>query len=104
MNPTEPPKFAATSPAPSDPMLLGCGLGCACQALCFAVSLVALGMSQGKLGNLLFVSWGLTQWVGILPMYLRYKRESRPRTAQGLLIYGCLGVLLSSACAAMVFR
>ena len=83
---------------------LGFGLGCVCQVVFFFLGWIAVALGQGKAAQIVFVSWGLTQWPAIIPFFLFYNRRNQRRTAQGLLISGCFGVLLSSACAAMMFN
>jgi len=59
---------------------------------------------QLRLGNWLFVSWGVTQWVALVPLILQQKGKGHERTVQGMIASGALGVLLSCACASMVLR
>jgi len=49
----------------------------------------------------LFSAWGVTQWIALAPLILRQKSKGHPKTVQGMIISGCLGTLLGSACAAM---
>ncbi len=43
------------------------------------------------------MSWGLTQWIAIIPMIISNQKKGRRKNVQGLIIAGCIGVLLSSA-------
>ena len=88
----------------SDQRFSGLNIGCACQIVFFVLGWAAAAMAKGKLANAIFVSWGYTQWLAIIPLFVHYHRRHMPKTAQGLLISGCLGILLSSACAAMMFN
>ena len=90
--------------APEDKVLLGCLLGCACQAACWFLGLLAAFANSGKFSSFLFVSWGVTQWIAIGPLIWRQKSQGYPNRVKGLIVTGCIGVLLSSACGAMIFR
>jgi hypothetical protein len=90
-------------------VLAGFGIGCLTQvvlgALSFYAALVSACSSPiGKWVVLIGASWGLTQWVVIVPFILRQRAKGHRKTVQGLLIAGGVGVLLSSACAASLFR
>jgi len=75
----------------------GCFLGCACQIPFILLGLLALTQSNHEL---LLASWGVTQWIALIPLIVRQRAKGHVATAKGLLIMGCIGVLLSSACAA----
>jgi hypothetical protein len=97
----EPPRFSQQDSAPGS-LPVGCALGCACQIFFMLVGLAINSMTgAGKISESLVVGWGFTQWIGVAPLIFHHKEEGHPRTVQGLLISGCLGVLLSSACAGM---
>lgn len=50
----------------------------------------------------IFVGWGVAQWLVLLPLILYQKSKGRPDTVRGLVVAGCLTLLLSSFCAALV--
>jgi len=98
---TESPNF--TQPAEASGSLLeGCGLGCACQAVFFLLGLAAAYSAANRLTTLLWTGWGFTQWIALIPLIFQQRAKGHPKTVQGILISGFLGMLLSSACAAMV--
>jgi len=98
------PAFAQVQPVPAtDSVARGCFFGCLCQLAFFGLGLLTIFVSNGKLQNAIFVGWGVTQWIGLVPLILRNKKQQNFATVQGLIISGALGVILSSACAAMVF-
>jgi hypothetical protein len=98
------PVFTEGPPIPANDSLgRGCLYGCLCQIAFLALGFIAVFFSNGKVQDALFVGWGVTQWIGLLPLILHHKGKDHPATVQGLLITGALGVLLSSACAAIVF-
>ena len=89
---------------PRDHIAAGCAMGCVCQIVLWLLSLwlsFAVGEST-KLSSVIFVSWGITQWIVLVPLIRRQRAMNHPDTVQGLLIAGSLGVLLSSACASMM--
>lgn len=91
--------------SPNDSLLKGCAVGFACQIGFWLLgSFLAFQADEhSKWPSILFVSWGLTQWTALVPLILRQKAMNHPNTVQGLLIAGSVGVLLSSACAGMMF-
>jgi hypothetical protein len=90
--------------------MTGCLTGCAVQIGFFALSGIFMFAFDSQLGaaglakyeNWIFMSWGLTQWIAIVPMIVSNQKKGRRKNAQGLIIAGCIGVLLSSACASML--
>jgi hypothetical protein len=96
----EPPTFAQASP---DSVGRGCLFGCACQiGFIAAAFLAAYVIRNGKASEVLFVSWGVAQWAALIPLILRQRAKGYPRTVDGLIIIGCIGLLLSSACAGLL--
>ena len=90
--------------------MVGCLTGCGVQIGFFALSGLFMflfdsqlaGAGLAKYENWIFMSWGLTQWIAIIPMILSNQKKGRRSTVQGLVIAGAIGVLLSSACASML--
>ncbi len=83
----------------------GCGLAFLCQIGAGILSLFSLALDgNNKLGVILLCSWGLTQWIGIIPLIFRFKAEGKKQTIVGLVIMGSLGLLLSSACASTFYN
>jgi hypothetical protein len=86
---------------------IGCLMGCACQIGFFAVggvlaSLASIANSSTlpySAREVLFLSWGVTQWIALVPLIRSERAVGHSKTVQGMLISGCLGLLLSSACA-----
>lgn len=105
---SEPPAFTQLDPQSSeDGVGRGCLYGCLCQAAFIALGLIAVfasGSAKGPGLGFLLVGWGLTQWIGILPLILRQRRQHHNETVKGLVLSGSIGLLLSAACAAMVYR
>ena len=97
-DPDSPPE----KPVNEGSVLKGCLMGCAAQIIFFFVGLAASGAMRGKWGAFAFVSWGITQWIAIIPLIFNADAEGHTSTKQGLLIAGSLGVLLSAACGSMV--
>ena len=77
-------------------VVVGCLMGLACQ-----IAFILIGIFGLFAGNtiVLLVGWGATQWIALIPMILRERANGHPATAQGMIIMGCIGLLLSSACA-----
>jgi hypothetical protein len=100
---TEPPRPAQIEGR--DSRLAGCGMGCLIQIVFVLVSYaIATQVWTNTVPTLILSAWGLTQWIGIVPLILWERKKERPKTVQGLLITGALGLLLSSACAGMFSR
>jgi hypothetical protein len=90
---------------PDDKVIHGCLMGCAWQLIFGILGFVLAASFQGNLlAGFLFVSWGVTQWIAIGPLIWRERSQGYPNRVKGLIITGCLGVLLSSACGAMFLR
>jgi hypothetical protein len=93
---------------PSDPqgnIMAGFGIGCACQVVFLvlgAVGSMAAGNSKYSLMPLMF--WGITQWIALVPLILSQRAKGHSQTVTGMLISGCLGLLLSSTCAVLVLK
>ncbi len=80
----------------------GCLLGCLCQIGFVLLSLTAtVSLGNNRWGFFAWASWGLTQWIALIPVIRIQRAKEHHATVQGLLIAGSLGVLLCSACAAM---
>jgi hypothetical protein len=88
---------------PRDHIGVGCALGCAVQ-IGFALvgMLVAVSVGNDKISNIIFLSSAITQWIGLVPLILHHRAIGRRRTVQGIIIAGCLGMLLCSACGALL--
>lgn len=84
---------------------LGCLFGCLCQVGFIAAGvLTAFSLPGGKLQSVIFMSWGVTQWIALVPLILQQRGKGHSRTVQGLIVTGALGLLLSSACASTLLR
>lgn len=91
---------SGVAPAADDNLMSGCMLGCLCQVGFFVLGAVfAYMQNNGRLIKFAFAIWGVTQWIAIVPLIIRQRAAGYPARAKGLLMAGCLGVLLSSACA-----
>ncbi len=89
-------------------VLAGCGMAFLCQIILgvlgyFPFTTLGATLSREEFNPLVFglSSWGLTQWVGILPLVFIMRRRGKRRTVIGLLLMGAIGLLLSSACASV---
>jgi hypothetical protein len=89
---------------PRDDAVDGFAIGCACQIVFFLLGMAgafAINSSE-RLPNMLAASWGITQWIALVPLILKQRAKGRTRMVNGLIISGCIGVLLSSACASLM--
>ncbi len=97
MNPTEPPEgdhpHAPEPPAPATNDGIGKGV-----LLAMAWQLLAILLSA----PLMFLGWGLIQWLALVPVYFNRRRKGFPLAAKGVLIAGFVGVLLNAGCAALI--
>lgn len=83
-----------------DSLIQGCMMGCMIQILCLVLAIAGfLSVHSAMLGKILLCSWGFTQWIAIIPLVLKQRAEGRTGEVNGLLITGCIGLLLSSGCA-----
>jgi hypothetical protein len=89
---------------------VGFAIGCTCQfgflilggAIASLASITDSRSIPFAAREVLFLSWGITQWIALIPLIMSQRASGNRKTAQGMLISGCLGVLLSSACAGMM--
>jgi hypothetical protein len=107
--PAMPEPLPVPPPRPSnDTIALGCLMGFG-TTVAFGIlgALAAFAVDSsgnGKLSDYLFVSWGVTQWIGIIPLIMNERQKGRKNRIKGLIIAGCLGLLLSSACASLLLN
>ncbi|HME05454.1 MAG TPA: hypothetical protein VKG25_00330 [Bryobacteraceae bacterium] len=77
-------------------------LGCLCQIGFFVLAMAGAIAMNNQTSKLVYLSWGVTQWIALIPLIQSQRAKGHNATVQGLLIMGSIGVLLSSACAAMM--
>ncbi len=84
----------------------GFAISCACQIVFFGLGMVGAlaSRSSGMLTSLLSATWGITQWIALIPLILKQRAAGRTRMVNGLVICGFIGVLLSSACASFIIK
>ncbi len=86
----------------NDKVIRGVGFGCLCQLGFFLLGFaIAPNLRNVRFTSLAWSSWGVTQWIALIPLILRQRAKQNPRTVQGLLLIGFIGLLLSSACATL---
>ena len=87
--------------ANDDRVIRGVGYALLSQITAFGLGFVATIVPSFSWSALPYVlsSWGLTQWLVLAPLIRKQRTYGNSRTVQGIIITGCLGSLLSSACA-----
>lgn len=99
--PLEPPPARSSGP-PNDNFILGFAMGCgttiaslaACSLLAFTVN--------GKASDYAFMSWGVLQWLGLIPLILSQRSKGLKNRAAGIIVSGSITLLVSLACASML--
>ena len=95
------------SPPPKVPgnnIIWGVVMGCGTQIVFILLGYVAAIAMRGAHGWVLALSsWGLTQWLVLIPLIRGRLSAGKQNAALGLILTGCLGLLLSSACAATFY-
>jgi hypothetical protein len=81
---------------------MGCGWGLAALFLSMGIGIALNVKLSPKLGNWLILSCGLTQWIGIVPTILDQRHKGYRQSPKGLIVAGCVGMLLISACGGML--
>jgi hypothetical protein len=90
---------------PGDNIGVGCAMGCGMQlALAFFAGMIASMVGSDKVSNFIFLSSAVTQWILLVPLILHQRAAGYTSRVQGIIIAGCLGVLLCSACGAMLYN
>ena len=99
-----PPVTPQATHPPNDNVFIGCAMGCLCQIVFWLIGFgAAMAMDKHPTpANILYVSFGVTQWIVIAPLIWQQRKRGYRSRVQGLIITGCIGVLLSSACAMMI--
>jgi hypothetical protein len=59
-------------------------------------------VGKNTFAYVVLLSVGFVQWIALVPLILHQRRMNHPRTVQGIIIAGVIGVLLSSACAGLL--
>jgi hypothetical protein len=84
---------------PRDHIGVGCAMGFGVQLAFLAVGvLIAMNLRSDTAVTAVGLSFGVTQWIALIPLILNERAKGRPRRVTGMLIIGCLGVLASTAC------
>ncbi len=97
------PLLPPPPPGPrNDNFFLGCLMGCGGLIGGLIISFIMAMMADGKTSDYLFMSWGATQWVITLPLILRQRSTNHKNRMWGLIVSGCAGILLCTACAQMI--
>jgi hypothetical protein len=97
--------MASPRPDPQGHIIAGFGIGCACQIVFLILGLAVGSMSgNSKYSFMPVVFWGITQWIALVPLILSQRAKGHSQTVAGMLISGCLGLLLSSTCAVLVLK
>lgn len=108
MNPELPPPLQPEPVAgkgQAREFLLGCSTGCLVQLVCFGIGfLLAANILGNREETLALSSWGVTQWLVLFPLILKRRRQGRRQVVLGMIASGCVGLLLSSACASMFWN
>lgn len=81
---------------------IGLGLGCLTQLAMIFVSYLVLWRAHiiliSNMGLFISSGWSIIQWIILIPIIMNQRGKGKTKTAQGLIICGCVAVLLSSAC------
>ena len=62
-----------------------------------------LTLGTGGFSLMIFFSWGIIQWIALVPLIMKQNAAGHPKTARGLKISGFLGFLLSVGSAGLLF-
>lgn len=97
-----------SAPSTSDPrdhIGVGCAMGCGVQVVFLGLGLlISMNLRSNNDSTLAAMSFGVTQWIALIPLILNERAKGRTRRITGMLIIGCLGVLFSTACGSMLMN
>jgi hypothetical protein len=104
MNPQPPALPQAQHPPPEDSILRGCAMGCGWGILALVISIAIAGAADasGKATGWIIGGSGVLQWLGIVPTILSQRQKHCTLTVSGMIVSGCIGLLLSSLCGTML--
>jgi hypothetical protein len=102
--PTEPvpPALPSAAQPTGDTFLSGCAMGCGTTIGCLIVCALLAFSVNGKMSDYLFMSWGVIQWIGLIPLILSQRSKGNMNRVKGLIVAGCITLLVSMACASML--
>jgi hypothetical protein len=103
--PFEPPQpLTAVPPSglPNDNFLSGCAMGCGTTIASVIVCALVAFTVNGKTSDYAFMSWGVVQWIGLIPLILTQRSKGYKNRVTGLIVSGCATLLASMACASML--
>ena len=92
----------------NDRLGTGFGMGCVCLVIFYALSHV-VGRTVEVTAGPSFVSlsihysWGVTQWIAVIPLIRQHQAAGHPLIARGLKVSGFIGLFLSVASAGFLF-
>jgi hypothetical protein len=84
-------------------MMRGCAMGCAAQLAWLALGGATAYFATGKTQDRLFAVTIATTWITLIPLVI-YERSKGYRTSTGgLVLVGCIALLLGGSCAALLW-
>lgn len=100
--PFEAPPALPPTGLPNDNFITGCAMGCGTTI----ASLIVCGLTaftvNGKASDYAFMGWGVLQWIGLIPLILNQRAKGYKNRVTGMIVVGCIALLVSMACASML--
>jgi hypothetical protein len=89
---------------------IGFAVGCTCQfgflmvggAIASFASITDSRIIPFQAREVLLLSWGVTQWIALVPLIRSQRALGHTKTVRGMIISGCLGVVFSAICTVML--
>jgi hypothetical protein len=90
---------------PRDHVGVGCAMGCGVQLAFLALgAAISYFLKGGNDSVIATMSFGVTQWIALIPLIMKERGEGHTRRVTGMIIAGCLGLLASTACGSMLMN
>src|SRR5689334_1795874 len=100
--PFETPPVPPPAGLPNDNFVAGCAMGCGVTLASVAVCVLIASLVNGKQSDYYFMSWGVVQWIGLIPLILSQRSKGYKNRVAGIVVAGSASLLVSLACASMI--
>ncbi len=102
--PQMPPGGGSPPAIPGDTIMRGCAMGCASQLGWIALGGALAYVLPGKASDNAFAICIITQWLTLIPLVMLERSKGYRSSVAGLILIGCVALLLGGSCAALIWN